>query len=63
MSVAQLLGHLRTGDVIIVRGNDASVRSPSSVLGRMGEVGGRTIQSRKLARSLIAVRLDGPKKK
>ncbi len=26
MSLAQILGHLRTGDVIIVRGGDASLR-------------------------------------
>jgi hypothetical protein len=64
MSVAQLLGHLRTGDVIIVRGSDASsrLRRPS-ILERVDAVDGRTIESRELLRNLIAVRMDGGKKK
>ena len=64
MSLTQLLGHLRTGDVIIVRGGDSSVRLRlPSMVGRVGAVAGNTIESRKLLRSLIAVRMDGAKKK
>jgi hypothetical protein len=64
MSVAQLLGHLRTGDVIIVRGNDVSSRQRRpSILERVDAVDGKTIESRKLLRNLIAVRMDGGKKK
>jgi hypothetical protein len=61
MSLAQILGHLRTGDVIIVRDNDASQRLRRSILGRAGD--GNTFDSRKLLRNLIAVRHDGVKKK
>jgi hypothetical protein len=63
MSLAQILGHLRTGDVIIVRDNDASQRLRRSMLGRVDAVDGRTFDSRKLLRNLIAVRHDGVKKK
>ena len=63
MSLAQILGHLRTGDVIIVRDNDASQRLRRSILGRVGAVDASTFDSRKLLRNLIAVRHDGVKKK
>jgi hypothetical protein len=63
MSLAQMLGHLRTGDVIIVRDNDASQRLRRSILGRVDAVDGNTFDSRKLLRNLIAVRHDGVKKK
>jgi len=63
MSLAQILGHLRMGDVIIVR-RDASprLRLPAT-LGRPDVMDGNSIQPRKLLRSLIAVRRDGGKKK
>jgi hypothetical protein len=63
MSLAQILGHLRTGEVIIVRDNDASQRLRQSILGRVDAVDGNTFDSRKLLRNLIAVRHDGVKKK
>ncbi len=66
MSLAQILGHLRTGDVIIVRGGDASVRLrlPTATLGRPDAAGWqRQSTSRKLLRNLIAVRKDGGRKK
>jgi hypothetical protein len=63
MSLAQTLAHLRTGDVIIVRDNDASQRLRRSFLGRVDAVDGNTFDSRKLLRNLIAVRHDGVKKK
>jgi hypothetical protein len=63
MSLAQILDHLRTGDVIIVRDNDASQRLRRSILGRVDAVDGNTFDSRKLLRNLIAVRHDGVKKK
>jgi hypothetical protein len=63
MSLAQILGHLRTGDVIIVRDNDASQRLRRSILGRVDAMDGNTFDSRKLLRNLIAVRHDGVKKK
>ena len=63
MSLAQILGHLRTGDLIIVRDNDASQRLRRSVLGRVDAMDGNTFDSRKLLRNLIAVRHDGVKKK
>ncbi len=63
MSLAQILGHLRTGDVIIVRDNDASQRLRRAILGRVDAVDGNTFDSRKLLRNLIAVRHDGVKKK
>jgi hypothetical protein len=63
MSLAQTLAHLRTGDVIIVRDNDASQRLRRSMLGRVDAVDGNTFDSRKLLRNLIAVRHDGVKKK
>jgi hypothetical protein len=63
MSLAQILGHLRTGDVIIVRDNDASLRLRLATLsGRAGVVDGNTFDSRKLLRRLIAARKDGGKK-
>jgi hypothetical protein len=63
MSLAQILGHLRTGDVIIVRDNDASQRLRRAIQGRVDAVDGHTFGSRKLLRNLIAVRHDGVKKK
>jgi hypothetical protein len=63
MSLAQILGHLRTGDVIIVRDNDASQRLRRAIQGRVDVVDGHTFDSRKLLRNLIAVRHDGVKKK
>jgi hypothetical protein len=63
MSLAQVLGHLRTGDVIIVRNNDASQRLRRSILGRVDAVDGNTFDSGRLLRNLIAVRHDGVKKK
>jgi len=63
MSLAQILGHLRMGDVIIVRDNDASSRLRLvTVPGRADVVGTRPFDSRKLLRSLIAARKDGGKK-
>jgi hypothetical protein len=63
MSLAQVLGHLRTGDVIIVRDNDASLRLRlAAVSGRPDVVDGNAFNSRKVLRSLIAVRKDGGKK-
>ena len=65
MSLAQILDHLRTGDVIIVRGGDASSRSrlPATLQVRSDAVDGSTINPRQLLRNLIAVRHDGVKKK
>jgi hypothetical protein len=63
MSLAQILGHLRTGDIIIVRDNDASQRLRRAIMGRVDAVDGSTFDSRKLLRNLIAVRHDGVKKK
>ena len=63
MSLTQILGHLRTGDVIIVRDNDASLRLRLSTLpGRADVVDGNAFDSRKLLRRLIASRKDGGKK-
>jgi hypothetical protein len=63
MSLAQILGHLRTGDLIIVRDNDASQRPRRSIVDRVDAVDGNTFDSRKLLRNLIAARHDGVKKK
>jgi hypothetical protein len=64
MSLAQFLGHLRMGDVIIVRGGDASVRlRMPTVPGRVAAEAGNTFDSRKLLRNLIAARKAGGKKK
>jgi hypothetical protein len=63
MSVAQLLGHLRMGDVIILRGSASRALPRPSIPERFGAVDETKIESRKLLRSLIAVRLDGGKKK
>jgi hypothetical protein len=65
MSVAQILGHLRTGDVIIVRGAAASprLRMLPATLGRPDAVDVNEITSRKLLRNLITVRKDGGRKK
>jgi hypothetical protein len=64
MSLAQVLGHLRTGDVIIVRGGDASVRLRlPTIPGRVEAAAGSTFDSRKLLRNLIAARKAGGKKK
>ena len=64
MSLAQILGHLRTGNVIIVRDNDASLRFrlPTG-LGRPDAVDVNEIKSRKLLRNLITVRKDGGRRK
>lgn len=63
MSVAQLLNHLQAGDVIIVRGVAASMRSRlPSAPDRAGTVDGNAIVSRELLRNLIAVRKGGGKK-
>ena len=63
MSLAQILGHLRTGDVIIVRGGDASVRLRlPTAPGRADAAAGNTFDSRKLLRNLIAARKAGGKK-
>ena len=63
MSLAQILGHLRTGDVIIVRENDASLRQRLATLrGRGTPVDANTFDSRRLLRNLIAARKDGGKK-
>ena len=63
MSLAQILGHLRTGDVIIVRENNASLRLRlSTIPGRADVVDGNKFDARKLLRNLIAARKDGGKK-
>jgi hypothetical protein len=63
MSLAQILGHLRTGDVIIVREGDAALRLRLSTMpGHAEVVDANTFDSRKLLRSLIAVRKGGGKK-
>jgi hypothetical protein len=63
MSLAQVLSHLRMGDVIIVRDNDPSLRMRLSTMpGRTLAVDANTIDSRKLLRKLIAARKDGDKK-
>jgi hypothetical protein len=55
---------LRTGDVIIVRGGDASVRLRlPTIPGRVEAAAGSTFDSRKLLRNLIAARKAGGKKK
>ena len=65
MSLAQLLGHLKTGDLIIVRGGNAALQLPSQTILRdvSGTQPGDTRKSRRLLRSLIAVRRVGAKKK
>jgi hypothetical protein len=63
MSLAQILGHLRTGDIIIVREGDAALRLRLSTMpGRAEVVDANTFDSRKLLRSLITVRKGGGKK-
>jgi hypothetical protein len=63
MSLTQILGHLRTGDVIIVREGDATLRQRLSTLpARADVVDVNTFDSRKLLRRLIAARKDGGKK-
>jgi hypothetical protein len=62
MSLAQILGHLRMGDVIIVRENDASLRLRLTALPGRAPVDANTFDSRKLLRRLIAARKDGGKK-
>jgi hypothetical protein len=64
MSLAQILDHLRTGNIIIVPGNAAAprLRLPAT-LARWDAIDGNSIQPRKLLRNLIAVRRDGAKKK
>jgi hypothetical protein len=63
MSLTQILGHLRTGDVIIVRESDAALRLRLATLpGRAAVVDVNTFDSRKLLRNLIAARKGGGKK-
>ena len=63
MSLTQILGHLRTGDVIIVRNGAASMRLRlPTPPGRPDAVDVNEINSRKVLRSLIAVRKAGGKK-
>jgi hypothetical protein len=63
MSLTQILGHLRTGDVIIVRDGDAALRLRLATLpARSGVVDVNTFDSRKLLRNLIATRKGGGKK-
>jgi hypothetical protein len=66
MSLAQLLGHLKTGDLIIVRnGGNAALQLSSQTILRdvAGTQAGDMRKSRRLLRSLIAVRRGGAKKK
>jgi len=66
MSLAQLLGHLKIGDLIIVRsGGNAALQLPSQTILRdvAGTQPGDARKSRRLLRSLIAVRRVGAKKK
>jgi hypothetical protein len=63
MSLAQILGHLRMGDVIIVRGDASPRLQLPAMLVRPDAMDDSSIQPRKLLRSLIAVRRDGGKKK
>ena len=51
MSLAQILGHLRTGDVIIVRGGDASLRLRllPAMLGRPDAVDGNAFDFAQVA--------------
>jgi hypothetical protein len=63
MSLTQILGHLRTGDVIIVRDGDTALRQRLAILpSRSGVVDVNTFDSRKLLRNLIAARKGGGKK-
>lgn len=62
MSLAQVLNHLRVGDVIIVPDGAASSRQRLSTMpGRTAAVDANTNDSRKLLRNLIAVRKGGKK--
>ena len=64
MSLTQILGHLRTGDIIVVREGDAAVRMRLATMpGRADVVDATTFDSRKLLRSLIASRKGGGGKK
>ena len=64
MSLAQILGHLRTGEVIIVRGttemSPPRMRLPLALV-RPNTVDVNDIKSRKLLRNLITVRKGGKK--
>jgi hypothetical protein len=63
MSLTQILGHLRTGDVIIVRDGDAALRQRLVTLpARSSVVDVNAFDSRKLLRNLIAARKGGGKK-
>jgi hypothetical protein len=63
MSLTQILGHLRTGDVIIVREGDAALRLRLATMpGRAAVIDVNTFDSRKLLRSLIVSRKGGVKK-
>ena len=63
MSLAQVLSHLRVGDVIIVPAGAHSVQQRLSTMpGRTAAVQANTIDSRKLLRNLIAARKGGGKK-
>jgi hypothetical protein len=62
MSLAQVLSHLRVGDLIIVPEGAASLRQRLSTMpGRTAAVDSNTNDSRKLLRNLIAVRKGGKK--
>ena len=61
MSLTQLLDHLQTGDVIIVREAAVRMQLPAT-LARPDAVDVNEIKRHKLVRSLIAVRKDGGKK-
>jgi hypothetical protein len=62
MSLAQVLSHLRVGDVIIVPEGAASARQRLSTMpGRTAAAHANSIDSRKLLRNLIAVRKGGKK--
>jgi hypothetical protein len=63
MSLEQILGHLRTGEVIIVRGPtemSPRMRLPLALV-RPNAVDVNDIKSRKLLRNLITVRKGGKK--
>ena len=63
MSLAQILGHLRMGDVIIVRGDASPRLRLPAMLARPDAMDDNSIQPRKLLRNLIAARKAGGKKK
>ncbi|MBX9776369.1 MAG: hypothetical protein K2Y71_18470 [Xanthobacteraceae bacterium] len=63
MSLTQILGHLRTGDVIIVREGNAALRRRLAIAPRRADVvDADSFDSRNLLRNLIAARNGGGKK-